>query len=224
LNKVHIIDCGITSYNTAWGLQQKLFDRVTEHRNLNYLILTQHFPVITIGKSGTRSHLLAAPEYLKRHHIDLVEIDRGGDITFHGPGQVVGYPILDLNGFRKDVHWYLRMLEEVIIRTLEYFDIKGSRLEGLTGVWVGDQKICAMGIKVTRWVTMHGFALNVNTDLSFFQHIIPCGINDKGVTSISRIIGNNVDINLVINKLRGHFEQVFGVTCISEPYTLYSTN
>lgn len=224
MKNVHIIDCGITSYNTAWELQQKLFDRVTEHRHLNYLILTQHFPVITIGKSGTRRHLLAAPEYLQQHHIELVEIDRGGDITFHGPGQVVGYPILDLNGFRKDVHWYLRMLEEVIIRTLEYFDIKGSRLEGLTGVWVGNQKICAMGIKVTRWVTMHGFALNVNTDLSFFQHIIPCGINDKGVTSISRIVGNNVDINLVINKLRGHFEQVFEVACISEPYALHSTN
>jgi len=223
LNRVYLLNKGLLPYRDAWALQKKIFEFVTENRDTHFLILTEHDPVITIGKTGSRQNLLANPEYLKEQKIDLVEIDRGGDITFHGPGQVVGYPILDLISFRKDVHWYLRMLEEVMIGTLKKFDITANRIAGLTGVWVGNTKICAMGIKVTRWITMHGFALNVNTDLNYFQHIIPCGINDRGVTSISKLVGNNVDINHVIKELVGQFEQVFEVTCRSAPQLFEKT-
>ncbi len=217
MNQVYLIENGLVSYHDGWTLQKKLFKQVTEQRNIHYLVLTEHNPVITIGKSGARRNLLTNPEYLQQQHIDLVEIDRGGDITFHGPGQIVGYPILDLSAFHKDVHWYLRMLEEVIIRTLRTFSIESVRVPGMTGVWVQDAKICAIGIKVTRWVTMHGFALNVNTDLSFFDHIIPCGLEDKGVTSISKFTGNIVDKNHVIKELVGQFQQVFEVICIPAP-------
>ncbi len=187
------------------------------------MVLTEHDPVITIGRTGTMKNLLVPPEYLARQGIDLVEIDRGGDITFHGPGQIVGYPILDLNSFQRDVHWYLRTLEGVIIGTLQAFNIDAGRIPGLTGVWAGGRKVCAMGIKVTRWVTMHGFALNVNTDLEFFKHIIPCGIADRGVTSISELTGNIVDINHVIKELVGRFEQDFKVKCIAAPRSVYQT-
>jgi len=217
LNQVYLIENGLVSYNDGWTLQKKLFKQVTEQRNIHYLFLTEHHPVITIGKSGTHKNLLTSQEYLHQQHIDVVEIDRGGDITFHGPGQIVGYPIMDLCAFYKDVHWYLRMLEEVIIRTLRTFHIESSRVPGMTGVWVQDAKICAIGIKVTRWVTMHGFALNVNTDLSFFDHIIPCGIDDKGVTSISQLTGNIVNKNHVIKELVGQFQQVFEVICSPAP-------
>jgi lipoyl(octanoyl) transferase len=220
--QVYLIENGLSPYRDAWSLQQKLFDYATGQRNTHFLLLTEHDPVITIGKSGTLKNLLARPEYLKQHQIDLVEIDRGGDITFHGPGQLVGYPVLDLSSFKKDVHWYLRMLEEVIIRTLKTFGLTAGRAEGLTGVWVNDAKICAMGIKVTRWITMHGFALNVNTDLKYFQHIVPCGINDKSVTSISRLVGNKVDLKHVIKELVDRFEQVFQVTCVPLPKNLLS--
>ncbi len=223
MNQVYLHKYGFSSYRDAWTLQQELFDDVTKQRNIHHLVLTEHHPVITIGKSGTKKNLLVRPEYLEQQNIDLVEIDRGGDITFHGPGQLIGYPILDLTAFKKDVHWYLRMLEEIIIRTLYVFDIDSGRVPGLTGVWINNAKICAIGIKVTRWVTMHGFALNVNTDLSFFKHIIPCGINDKQVTSISQLVGNNLDINHVIKELVGQFEQVFEVSCISIPQAVSTT-
>ena len=223
MNRVYLIEVAHTAYRAAWSLQRELFDYANKNQNTHFLVLTEHDPVITIGRTGTLKNLLVPAEYLAQQAIDLVEIDRGGDITFHGPGQIVGYPILDLNGFKRDVHWYLRTLEDVIIGTLQTFDIDAGRIPGLTGVWTGGRKICAMGIKVTRWVTMHGFALNVNTDLGFFKHIIPCGITDRGVTSISELTGNIVDINQVIKEVVGQFEQVFKVRCIAAPHSLYHT-
>lgn len=212
MKTIELIKPGITNYHEAWDFQRKLFDQVVEERSENYLILTEHKPVITLGKSGTLENLLTDPSLLSSKGIDLVEIDRGGDITFHGPGQLIGYPILDLSQFQKDVHWYLRNLEEVIIQTLRDFGIRAVRIAKLTGVWVNNRKICAIGVKVTRWVTMHGFALNISTDLEYFNHIIPCGISNHGVTSILEETGNIIARKDVINSLCNHFRSLFDVT------------
>ncbi len=211
MNTIQLIQSGLTDYNQIWDLQRELLEKVTASRSENYLILTEHNPVITIGKSGNIKNLLADESYLKTKGIEITKIDRGGDITFHGPGQLVGYPILNLSAFEKDVHWYLRKLEEIIIKTLEIFGIEGKRIPGLTGVWVGDNKICAIGVKVTRWVSMHGFALNLSTDLNYFKYIVPCGISDKGITSILKETGNNPDKNDVINTLCTNFEKILNV-------------
>ena len=169
MKSIEIIQLGITDYHQAWNYQKKLFDKVVKERAQNYLLLTEHNPVITVGKSGSLKNLLATPAQLASQGIELIDIDRGGDITFHGPGQLVGYPILDLTQFEQDIHWYLRMIEEVIIKSLMDFGINGERIENLTGVWVKNRKICAIGVKVTRWVTMHGFALNISTDLEVLR-------------------------------------------------------
>ncbi|MBA7524330.1 Octanoyltransferase [subsurface metagenome] len=211
MNTIQLIQSGLTDYNQIWDLQRELLEKVTASRSENYLILTEHNPVITIGKSGNIKNLLVDESYLKTKGIEITKIDRGGDITFHGPGQLVGYPILNLSAFEKDVHWYLRKLEEIIIKTLEIFGIEGKRIPGLTGVWVGDNKICAIGVKVTRWVSMHGFALNLSTDLNYFKYIVPCGISDKGITSILKETGNNPDKNDVINNLCTNFEKILNV-------------
>jgi lipoyl(octanoyl) transferase len=214
LKKVELIETGITDFHDVWEFQKRIFNHVVENRLHNYLILTEHKPVITIGKTGSLKNLITEPSQLVSKGINIVEIDRGGDITFHGPGQQVVYPILDLSQFRKDIHWYLRNLEEVIIQTLQDFKIHGERIPDLTGVWVKKKKICAIGVKVTRWVTMHGFALNVSTNLDYFNHIIPCGISDHGVTSIFEQIGNNVRQKDVINSLNRYFAEIFGVEII----------
>ena len=211
MKSIEIIQLGITDYHQAWNYQKKLFDKVVKERAQNYLLLTEHNPVITVGKSGSLKNLLATPAQLASQGIELIDIDRGGDITFHGPGQLVGYPILDLTQFEQDIHWYLRMIEEVIIKSLMDFGINGKRIENLTGVWVKKRKICAIGVKVTRWVTMHGFALNISTDLDYFNHIIPCGISDHGVTSILVEKGNIVDQKDVINSLCGYVSDIFNV-------------
>jgi lipoyl(octanoyl) transferase len=216
LKTIELIKPGITNYQQAWDFQKNLFDKVVEERSQNYLILTEHEPVITIGKTGSLNNLLTEPSLLKSKDIDLVEIDRGGDITFHGPGQLVGYPILDLTQFQKDIHWYLRTIEEVIIRTVGEFGIEGKRIPDLTGVWVEKRKICAIGVKVTRWVTMHGFALNISTDLNYFNHIIPCGISNYGVTSIFEERGNIVDQKDVITSLCHYFDTLFDVEITSK--------
>ena len=210
MKTLKIIKTGITDFHDMWEVQKELFNQVVENRSQNYLILTEHNPVITIGKSGSLKNLLTDPSYLISKGIDVVEIDRGGDITFHGPGQLIGYPILDLTQFRKDIHWYLRNLEEVIIQTLRDFGIQGGRITGLTGVWVNKKKICAIGIKVTRWVTMHGFALNISTNLEYFKHIVPCGITDLGVTSLFDQTGNNVNQKNVIKSVTHYFGEIFG--------------
>ena len=211
MKTLEIIESGLTNYHDVWEIQKKLFHHVVENRSQNYLILTEHNPVITIGKSGNIKNLLTDPSQLLNKGIKVVEIDRGGDITFHGPGQIIGYPILDLAQFRKDIHWYLRNLEEVIIQTLRDYKIHGERIKNLTGVWVKGEKICAIGVKVTQWVTMHGFALNVSTNLEYFNHIVPCGISDHGVTSIFEQIGNNVNQKDVIKSLNRYFGEIFKV-------------
>jgi len=211
LKTIQLIQTGLTDYSQTWALQKKLFEDVSRNRSRNYLILTEHTPVITIGKSGKSENLLADESLLKSKGIEIIKTDRGGDVTFHGPGQIVGYPILNLSAFKEDVHWYLRKLEDIIIKTLENDKISSTRIPGLTGVWIGNNKICAIGVKITRWVSMHGFALNLSTDLDYFNYIIPCGITDKGITSILKESGNNPDKNGVINSLCENFEKILDV-------------
>uniref|UniRef100_UPI0039A572FD lipoyl(octanoyl) transferase LipB n=1 Tax=Ornithobacterium rhinotracheale TaxID=28251 RepID=UPI0039A572FD len=180
----------------------------------NFLYFVQHPHVYTLGKSGDEHNMLANAEKLKEIQATYIKTNRGGDITYHGPEQLVGYPILDLENFKTDIHWYLRNLEEVIIKTIGDYGLKGERSRGETGVWldVGKpyaRKICAMGVKASRWVTMHGFALNVNTDLKYFEYIIPCGIKDKAVASLERELGRKIDINEVKERLKRHFCEVF---------------
>ena len=222
-------DLGIQSYQPTWDYQeQRLKEAValkseartqgkeaseaaTQHR----FILVEHPPVFTLGKNGNRSNVLVSDEQLKVLGIEYYHINRGGDITYHGLQQVVGYPIIDLDKFKPDLGWYLRSLEEVIIQVLAEYGLKGERSAGETGVWLDPQdpfvarKICAMGIKCSRWITMHGFALNVNTDLSHFEFIVPCGIEGKTVTSLEKELGKKVDYEEVKQKIKKHFEAIF---------------
>ncbi len=229
LQKVLFEDLGLQRYQPVWDYQESLLretvglktfnyelaplDRPTQHR----LLLLQHDPVYTLGKSGHVENILIPESEMVIRKIDYFKINRGGDITFHGPGQLVGYPILDLEKFYTDIGRYLRSLEEVIIRTIAHFGLKGERSTGETGVWLDadlpgrERKICAMGVRCSRWVTMHGWALNVNTDLGYFEHIIPCGIKGKAVTSIEKELGASVDFGLVQQLLLTEFAAVFEV-------------
>ena len=222
---IQLIELGLKSYQEALAVQEKLFNQTIgikrANRNQkkqtpteNYLLWVEHTPVITLGKSGKSEHLLLDENQLNEKGIEYYPTNRGGDITFHGPGQLVGYPILDLDNFFTDIHKYLRFLEEAIILTLEEYGLKGARSDGETGVWldVGTpfaRKICAMGVKASRWVTMHGFALNINTDLSYFEYIVPCGIQGKAVTSLEKELGRNVPFEEVKTKLKVHFADLF---------------
>ena len=224
-NEILVKDLGVLSYDKSWEHQKRIFDNIVSqkinNRTLkkkikteNYLLIVEHKPIYTIGKSGEISNLLLDDQELKLKGIDFREINRGGDITFHGLGQIVGYPILDLDNFFTDIGLYLRTLEEVIISTIGFFGIKGFRIDGETGVWVKDEsnslkKICAFGIKASRWVTMHGFALNVNTDLTYFDNIVPCGISDKGVTSLQEILNQKIAPKTVKEKLYENFARLF---------------
>ncbi len=186
----------------------------------NHLFFVEHPHVYTLGKSGHIENLLASQDFLTQIQANFVKTNRGGDITYHGPGQLVGYPILDLDNFKPDIHLYMRNLEEVIIKTIGDYGLKGERSKGETGVWldVGKpfaRKICAMGVKASRWVTMHGFALNVNSDLKYFEYIIPCGIKDKAVTSLERELGNEVPMEEVKDKVRKYFAEVFEADIVS---------
>ncbi|MBI4548816.1 MAG: lipoyl(octanoyl) transferase LipB [Ignavibacteriae bacterium] len=214
LTPVSVILLGLTNYKSTWDLQRKLFNLRAQGMISDVLLLNEHHHVYTIGKSGNGDHLLANEEELRSRGAEVYHIDRGGDITYHGPGQLVGYPILKLNEYYADVHRYLRDLEEVIIRTLAEFGILAHREGGYTGVWVGSDKIAAIGVKVSHWITMHGFALNVNTDLSYFDRIIPCGIFHKGVTSMERVLDQEVSFDDVAKALSRHFGEVFGVHII----------
>ena len=216
LRKLAVSDIGRTRFGEAWGLQQRLFH--LRHYGLigDTLLFTEHDHVYTIGKGGDENHLLASPSELQEGGIEVFKIDRGGDITYHGPGQIVGYPIIDLNLYFPDIHKYLRCLEETIILTLGEYGIEATREPDFTGVWVNGEKIAAIGVKVSKWVTMHGFALNVNTDLSKFGRIIPCGIFHKGVTSLNRVLDKKIDLADVQQKLASSFCQVFGC----EPFCL----
>ncbi len=206
---------GRTDYSACWNLQRRLCDARQEGRAGDTLLLTEHDHVYTIGTTGHEAHLLAGAEELERKGIPLVFNDRGGDITYHGPGQIVGYPILDLHGYTPDLHRYLRDLEEVVIRALALYGVQGDRLPGYTGVWVRGEKICAIGIKTRRWVTMHGFALNVTTDLSLFGRIIPCGIFERGVTSMREILGKEVPMVEVAEQVAAQFGRVFGCAMLA---------
>jgi lipoyl(octanoyl) transferase len=224
-NEILVKDLGVLSYDKSWEHQKRIFDNIISqkinNRTLkkkikteNHLLIVEHKPVYTIGKSGEISNLLLDDQELKLKGIDFKKINRGGDITFHGLGQIVGYPILDLDNFFTDIGLYLRTLEEVIISTIDFFGIKGFRINGETGVWVKDEsnslkKICAFGIKASRWVTMHGFALNVNTDLTYFDNIIPCGISDKGVTSLQEILNQKIAPKTVKEKLYENIARLF---------------
>jgi lipoate-protein ligase B len=210
-----VSNLGRTRYADTWDLQHKLLELRQRGQIDDLLLYTEHSHVYTIGKSGDDNHLLASEEELTRDGTEVFHIDRGGDITYHGPGQVVGYPIIDLNQHSPDIHAYLRQLEEVLIVTLNAFGISSGREEGMTGVWTGGEKIAAIGVKVSRWVTMHGFALNVNTDLQKFARIIPCGIFHKGVTSMHHVLGNEISLDVVEQKLTESFESVFGFSAVA---------
>lgn len=192
------------SYNSAWDIQKNYHKKVLTGKEQDTLILVEHEPVYTLGKNANDNHLLQSAS----EEIKVYRIERGGDITFHGPGQIVVYPILDLNRYIKSVSWYMRTLEKIIIDTLSDFKIKAELKDGLTGVWVGDEKIGAQGVRISRWVTMHGLALNVNTDLKYFDGIIPCGIFDYGVTSMEKLTGSKQDINKVKNTIIKYFNNI----------------
>ncbi len=200
---------GLTDYRACWDLQHRLADLRRAVGIPDILLLTEHRHVYTMGRSGNPHHLLAGERELRERGIAFCETDRGGDITYHGQGQIVGYPILDLRGYYLDLHRYLRDLEEVVIRTLSGYGVHAGRLEGHTGVWVGGEKICAIGIKTSRWVTMHGFALNVSPDLSYFDRIIPCGIFDRGVTSLKELRGSAPGCHEVALRVRDQFAEIF---------------
>lgn len=205
-----VAELGRTAYGACWELQQDLFARRAEGLVGDLLLLTEHDHVYTIGTGGTDLHLLAGEEELRARGVAVFHNDRGGDITYHGPGQIVGYPILDLQSYGADLHLYLRNLEEAVIRTLGGFGVRAGRVDGYTGVWAEGEKVCAIGIKSRRWITMHGFALNVSTDLAYFGRIIPCGIFEKGVTSLSRLLGRPVEPAEVLPVLVREFGAVFG--------------
>lgn len=211
MNQLLVIDLGRTRYADTWELQKRIFAARVERRISDVLLLTEHEPVFTLGKGADENHLLATETELSEKKIDMFWIDRGGDVTFHGPGQIVGYPIIDLNQQYNDIHRYLRDIEEMIIRTLKEYGIEGGREKEFTGVWVKNDKIAALGVKVSKWITMHGFALNVHTDLSFFDRIIPCGIFHKGVTSLHNVLGRPVPLTEVHAHLMRHFADIFSL-------------
>lgn len=223
--KVSWEDIGLKDYKEVWDYQESVFkkaidlkiaNRAADVETLpeNHLIFCQHPHVYTLGKSGEENHLLINSDELTKHGAAFYKINRGGDITYHGPGQLVMYPILDLDQFFTDIHKYMRYLEEAVILTLSEFGIKAGRVDGLTGVWIDggtptERKICAMGVKSSRWVTMHGIALNVNPDLSYFNHIVPCGIVDKSVTSMQQELGIEISIDQVRESLRINMANIF---------------
>lgn len=232
---VHFHDWGLVRYREAWDRQEQVLQKgvtiKTNNRKFpdaeqltpaNHLIFCEHPHVYTLGKSGSMDNLLLSETQLAEKGIDFFKINRGGDITYHGPGQIVGYPIFDLEQFKPDIHEYLRKMEEACIRTISEYGLEGGRIAGLTGVWLDiagpdPRKIMAIGVRCSRWITMHGFAFNVNTDLRLFENIIPCGIDDKGVTSIAAELGRPVDIEVVKAKMRGHMADLYGFDWAEEP-------
>ena len=231
MNKnVFFEDLGIIDYKKAWEYQEFLFNDIIEKKmknrkvqpsvtTKNYLLFCEHSHVYTLGKSGKIKNLLIGDEHLKKRGIDFYKINRGGDITYHGPGQIVGYPILDLDNFFTDIHKYLRFLEEAVILTLKEYNLSGERSKGETGVWLDAgtlkaRKICAIGVKSSRWVTMHGFAVNVNCDLSYFSNIIPCGIIGKNVTSMKKELKKEIPLTEIKSKLKKHLIKLFEMTLV----------
>jgi lipoyl(octanoyl) transferase len=225
---IELYDLGHAPYQPVWDLQKSVQQRLIDEKRaeqkgefsgtrLNDLMLfVEHPHIYTLGKSGSEKHMLRSMIELQHLEAEFLKIDRGGDITYHGPGQIVGYPILDLDRHFTDVHKYLRYLEEVIINVCNDYELEAHRIEGQTGVWVDNEKICAMGIRCSRWVTMHGFALNINTDLRYFNNIVPCGIDDKAVTSLQALLGKEVDTEEVKKKIIRYFEETFDVSILGK--------
>ena len=203
--KIIIQDLGFKKYKSVLSLQKKLQKERIAGNTQDTLILVEHEPVYTLGKNANKHHLLQSRD----KSIEVYNIDRGGDVTFHGPGQLVGYPILDLRNYKKSVSWYMRTLEELTIRVLKEFDIKGSRIKGLTGVWVGNKKIAAQGVRISRWVTMHGFSINVCPQLSYYDGIIPCGIFDYDVTSMEECLNKKLSVKKIKNSVAEIFLELF---------------
>lgn len=234
MEQVHYHDLGSVDYKVCWDLQETILNETVrqkvENRSLpadqhfasrHFLLFCEHPHVFTLGKSGEQHHLLADENVLKARNATYYKINRGGDITYHGPGQIVGYPIFDLDFFFNDIHKYLRFLEEAVIMTCADYGLKTGRIPGLTGVWLDEndpikaRKICAFGVRCSRWVTMHGFAFNVNTDLSYFNMIVPCGITDKGVTSLQKELGVELNMEEVKMKLLLHLQTIFNFGIIT---------
>ena len=224
MQQVRLHDIGRIKYADALAFQEKLFNTLVENKlscnsneHQHHLLLCEHFPVITVGKSGKDSNILISESLLEEKGVELYHINRGGDVTFHGTGQITGYPILDLDFFTSDLKQYMRLLEEVMIQTIAKYNLKGYRIDGATGVWLksnmdgNEKKIAAFGVKTSRWVTMHGFALNVDIDLDYFQLINPCGFTDKGVTSIAQEIGVNVNFEDVKKTILDKFAEIFDI-------------
>lgn len=244
MKRVYFKDLGVVDYDTAWQLQEDVLKKglaikskkfkdeplTAEDIIHNYLFFCEHPHVYTLGKSGHMENLLVNDARLKELNVSFYKTNRGGDITYHGPGQIVGYPVLDLEQFFTDLGKYMRFLEEVVIKAISTFGITAGRLEGSTGVWLDPEnpqkarKICAMGVRCSRWITMHGFALNVNTDLSFFGHIVPCGITDKAVTSMQKELGAAVGEELVKEELKKAFCDVFNAEILPAKDGLYAIN
>ena len=201
----NILDLGLSDYNDTWKLQKKLQSKRILGEIEDHLLLVEHPPVFTLGKNASKQHIINNSE-----DVSIIQTDRGGNITFHGPGQLVCYPILDLNHYKRSITWYMRELEQLVIDVLGEYDIKASRKKGLTGTWVKDKKIAALGVRISRWVTMHGFSLNIDPDLNFYKNIIPCGIKEYGVTSMAKIMGNEVPLmDEVKAKMTKHFTKNF---------------
>lgn len=233
MQQVVFRDLGLIDYKDAWDYQEMLFQEIIDIKSRNRkegtslatqsrLLFCEHPHVYTLGKSGDEKNLLVNKDYLKSRSATFYKINRGGDITYHGPGQIVGYPILDLDNFFTDIHKYLRLLEDAVIKTIAEYGVKGDRSDGETGVWLAvgkptARKICALGVRSSRWVTMHGFAFNVNTDLSYFENIVPCGIADKSVTSLQKELGYKLDIEEVKYKLKNHLASIFEIELIDVP-------
>lgn len=207
--KLKYCDLGFIDYEKAWNLQMAVFDKRLKNEIEDVLLLLEHPNTYTLGKVAKREHLIGNEEYLKENNFSIYDIDRGGDITYHGPGQIVGYPIIDLSDWKKDTHLYLRSLEETIIQVCSDYGLETGRNEKYTGVWADDRKIAAIGIKVSRWITMHGFAFNINTNLDHFTGIIPCGIKDKEVTSLQKEFKRIFEISEVKEALLKHFTAIF---------------
>ena len=224
--RVFVHDIGLIDYQEGWDYQEKLFKQSIDHKIAvrkgestgvasNHLLFCQHPHVYTLGKSGKKDHLLLSEAELAQKKAVFYKINRGGDITYHGPGQIVVYPILDLEQFFTDIHQFMRYLEEAVIKTIAVFGLKGERLDGMTGVWLdpggsNERKICALGVKASRWVTMHGIGFNVNTNLDYFSNIVPCGIEDKAVTSMQKEIGSSLDLMEVQSILLQELKDLFG--------------
>jgi len=232
MQKVKFQDLGLMPYQKAWDYQENIFRGIVDQKSANrklpedeqketqdYLLFCEHPHVYTLGKSGDLNNLLINQARMDEEHIEFFKTNRGGDITYHGPGQIVGYPILNLDHYFTDIHKYLRYLEEAIILTLADYGLKGGRSKGETGVWLDEglpaaRKICAMGVKASRWVTMHGFAFNVNSNLKYFGYIVPCGITDKAVTSLNVELGRELDMEEVKGKVKGHLAELFEVMLV----------